>query len=136
MITVCVFKVWISYPFMMMMMGAALQTIDRSVSEAAAVDGCTGWRRLRYMTLPMTARTTYIAWILMVMFSVNDFPTIFLLTGGGPVNSTTTLILMAFRAVFNDFLPGYGVAISFIITIVLVALSIFLLRQIRRASLA
>ncbi len=135
MITVCVFKVWISYPFMLMIMGGALQAIDKNVMEAAEVDGCSGLRRLRHMILPMTARTTYIAWILMVFFSVNDFPTIYLLTGGGPLSSTTTLIVMAYRTVFQDFLPGYGVAISFIVTIALVALSIFLLRQIRKSSL-
>jgi multiple sugar transport system permease protein len=135
MITVCLFKIWISYPFMMMMGAAALESIDNSVYEAARLDGANSRQQLRYIVLPMTARSTYISWILMTMFSVNDFATIYLLTGGGPVNATTSLIVLAYRSVFQDFLPGYGVAISFMMTIVLVTLSILLFRQVRKTNL-
>jgi multiple sugar transport system permease protein len=133
-ITVCVFKVWISYPFMMMLMAGALEAVDRSVVEAARVDGARNFSLLRYIFVPITARTTYISWILMAMFSVNDFTTIFLLTGGGPVNATNSLIVMSYRSVFQDFLPGYGVAIAFIITLALTSMSLILLRQIKKAS--
>ncbi|TXH99724.1 MAG: sugar ABC transporter permease [Rhizobium sp.] len=134
MITVCLFKIWISYPFMMMMGAAALESIDNSVYEAATLDGANSRQQIRYIVLPMTSRSTYISWILMTMFSVNDFATIYLLTGGGPVNATTSLIVLAYRSVFQDFLPGYGVAISFMMTIVLVALSLLLFRQVRKAN--
>lgn len=134
-VTVCLFKIWISYPFMMMMAAAALESIDTSVYEAATLDGATPRQQLRYIILPMTAKSTYISWILMTMFSVNDFATIYLMTGGGPVNATTSLIVLAYRSVFQDFLPGYGVAISFMMTIVLVTLSILLFRQVRRSNI-
>jgi multiple sugar transport system permease protein len=132
MVTVCLFKIWISYPFMMMMGAAALESIDASVYEAATLDGATPRQQIRYIVLPMTARSTYISWILMTMFSVNDFATIYLMTGGGPVNATTSLIVLAYQSVFQDFLPGYGVAISFLMTIVLVVLSLVLFRQLRK----
>lgn len=134
MITVCLFKIWISYPFMMMMSAAALESIDGSVYEAARLDGAGPRQQLLYIVLPLTARSTYISWILMTMFSVNDFATIYLLTGGGPVNATTSLVVLAYRSVFQDFQPGYGVAISFMMTIALVTLSVVLLRQIRKAK--
>lgn len=134
MVTVCLFKIWISYPFMMMMGAAALESIDNSVYEAATLDGATPRQQIRYIVLPMTAKSTYISWILMTMFSVNDFATIYLMTGGGPVNATTSLIVLAYRSVFQDFLPGYGVAISFMMTIVLVALSLLLFRQVRKSN--
>ena len=51
----------------------------------------------------MIARSTYISWILMTIFCVNDFPTIFLLTGGGPVDATNTLVVLAYRTVFQNF---------------------------------
>jgi multiple sugar transport system permease protein len=133
-ITVCIFKIWISYPFMMMLMAGALEAVDRSVVEAARVDGARSFSLLRYIFIPITARTTYISWILMAMFSVNDFTTIYLLTGGGPVNATNSLIVMSYRSVFQDFLPGYGVAIAFIITVALTSMSLLLLRQIKKAS--
>ncbi len=136
MITVCLFKIWISYPFMMMMMSAALEGIEPNLYEAARVDGASPRQQLRHIILPMTARSTYIAWILMAMFSVNDFATIYLLTGGGPVNATTSLIVLAYRSVFQDFRPGYGVAISFLMTAALVTMSVILFRQIRKANVA
>ncbi|SDS80338.1 carbohydrate ABC transporter permease [Microlunatus soli] len=134
-ITVCIFKVWISFPFMMMMMSSALASVDVNVYEAAKVDGATGWQSFRSITMPLIARSTYISWILMTIFCVNDFPTIFLLTGGGPVNATTSLVVMAYRTVFQNFQTGPGVAIAFLMTLVLVIVSVVLYRQIRKVNI-
>jgi multiple sugar transport system permease protein len=134
-VTVCVFKVWVSFPFMMMMMASALTSVDANIYEASRVDGASGWQTFRLVTLPMIARPTYISWILMTIFCVNDFPTIFLLTGGGPVNSTQTLVVLAYTTVFQNFQTGPGVAIAFLMTIVLVAVSVTLYRQIRKARI-
>jgi multiple sugar transport system permease protein len=65
---------------------------------------------------------------------VNDFPTIYLLTGGGPVSATTTLVVLAYRTVFGNFLVGPGVAIAFLMTLTLVVVSVVLYRQIRKAA--
>ncbi|GAA4155262.1 carbohydrate ABC transporter permease [Leifsonia shinshuensis] len=134
-VTVCVFKVWVSFPFMMMMMSSALASVDTTVYEASRVDGASRWKTFRFITLPMISRSTYISWILMTIFCVNDFPTIFLLTGGGPVNSTQTLVVLAYTTVFQNFQTGPGVAIAFLMTIVLVIVSVTLYRQIRKAAI-
>ncbi len=135
-ITVCVFKVWVSFPFMMLMTSAALASVDESVYEAASMDGASRWQQFRDITMPMIARSTYISWILMTIFCVNDFPTIFLLTGGGPVQATTSLVVLAYRAVFQNFQVGQGVAIAFLMTLVLVIVSVVLYRQIRKSEIA
>ena len=57
----------------------------------------------------MISRSTYISWILMTIFCVNDFPTIFLLTGGGPVERHHALVVLAYRRVFQNFQTGPGV---------------------------
>ncbi len=134
-ITVCVFKVWISFPFMMMMMSSALASVDENVYEAAKVDGASATRAFFNLTMPLISRSTYISWILMTIFCVNDFPTIFLLTGGGPVNATTSLVVMAYRTVFQSFQTGTGVAIAFLMTLVLVIVSVVLYRQIRKVNI-
>jgi len=134
-ITVCCFKVWISFPFMMMMMRAALASVDVNLYEAARVDGATAWRALTNITLPVISRTIYISWILMTIFCVNDFPTIFLLTGGGPNNATNSLAVLAYTTVFLQFEVGPGVAIAVMATIVLIIISALLYRQIRKASM-
>lgn len=134
-ILVCIFKVWVSFPFMMLMTSSALAAVDASVYEASSMDGATRWQQLTQITLPVIARSTYISWILMTIFSVNDFPTIFLLTGGGPVSATTSLIVLAYRTVFQDFQTGPGVAIAFMMTVVLVIISVGLFRQIRKVDI-
>jgi multiple sugar transport system permease protein len=132
-ITVCVFKVWVSFPFMMLMTSAALASVDDTVYEASSMDGAGKWQQFFHITLPMISRSTYISWILMTIFCVNDFPTIFLLTGGGPVDATTSLVVLSYRTVFQDFRVGPGVAIAFIMTLTLVVVSVVLYRQIRKA---
>ncbi|WP_243064448.1 carbohydrate ABC transporter permease [Humibacter sp. RRB41] len=134
-ITVCVFKVWISFPFMMMMMSSALASVDTNVYEASKVDGAGTWQTFTQITLPMISRTTYVSWILMTIFCVNDFPTIFLLTGGGPVNATQSLVVLAYQTVFQNYQVGPGVAIAFLMTIVLVIISVLLYRQIRKVNI-
>ena len=134
-VVVCIFKVWISFPFMMMMMSSALASVDVNVYEASKVDGATAWQTFRQITLPIISRTTYISWILMTIFCVNDFPTIFLLTGGGPVQSTATLVVLAYTTVFQNYQTGPGVAIAFLMTIVLVIISVLLYRQIRKVNI-
>ncbi|MCZ4068879.1 sugar ABC transporter permease [Microbacterium sp. H37-C3] len=136
MITVIVFKIWGSFPFMLLMMNAALQSVDHSVEEAARIDGATAWQKLRHIILPIIAKPIYISWVLAAIFTVNDFPTIYLLTGGGPVGATNTLVVFAYRLVFQDFRTGYGVAVAFLITIVIVAVSVYFFRRINRAPLA
>ena len=134
-IVVCIFKVWISFPFMMMMMAAALESVDNNVYEASRVDGASKWKTLTNITLPMISRSTYISWILMTIFCVNDFTTIFLLTGGGPVNATQSLVVLAYNTVFLNFDTGPGVAVAFLMTLVLIIISVVLFRQIRKVQI-
>ncbi|MGH7919883.1 MAG: carbohydrate ABC transporter permease [Candidatus Dormibacteraceae bacterium] len=134
-VTLCVFKVWISFPFMMMMMRSALSAVDQSVYEAAKVDGAGALATFRRITLPMVSRTVYISWILMTIFCVNDFPTVFLLTQGGPVGATNTLAVLAYTTVFEQFEVGPGVAIAMVATVVLIVISVLLYRQIRRVRI-
>lgn len=135
-VTVCVVKVWLSFPFAMLMISSALSSVDNSVYEASSMDGANRWEQFRHITLPLIARSTYILWILMTIFCINDFPTIYLLTGGGPVQATTSLVVLAFRAVFQNFQVGPGVAIAFLMTVALVLISVLLYRQIRKSEVA
>ncbi|MGT2426372.1 carbohydrate ABC transporter permease [Amnibacterium kyonggiense] len=138
-IVVCVFKVWISFPFMMMMMSSALASVDTNVYEAAKMDGATGWQAFTGVTLPIISRTTFISWVLMTIFCVNDFPTIFLLTQGGPstgvTGATTSLIILAYQDAFQNLQTGPATAIAFMMTTVLVIVSVILYQRIKKASI-
>ena len=79
--------------------------------------------------------STYISWILMTIFCVNDFSTIFLLTGGGPVNATQSLTPLSYVTVFQNFDTGTGVAIAFIMTFVLIVISVVLYQRIKKVQI-
>jgi multiple sugar transport system permease protein len=134
-VVVCIFKVWISFPFMLMMMSSALASVDTNVYEAAKMDGATNWQTFTGVTLPMISRSTYISWVLMTIFCVNDFPTIFLLTQGGPQNATTSLVVLAYQYAFQNFQTGPATAVAFIMTVVLVLVSVGLYQQIKKANI-
>lgn len=132
-VTVCLFIVWLNFPFMMLMMSAALKSVDESIYEAAKIDGATPRQQFIHMTLPIIAKPTYISWVLMTIFCVNEFPAIYLLTHGGPVGSTSTLVVLAYRTVFQNFQTGPGVAIAFMMTVALATVATILFRQIRKS---
>jgi multiple sugar transport system permease protein len=134
-VTVLTFKVWVSFPFMLLMMSSAIAGVDTNVYEAARVDGANARQVLFRITLPLIARPTYVSWILMVIFCINDFPIVYLLTGGGPVGATNTLVVFAFQEVFGNFQTGSGVAIAFLMTTVAVVASLALFRQIRKVDI-
>src|SRR5919197_1311828 len=113
-VSVIVVKIWVSFPFMLVTLLAALQAISQDLYEAAALDGCGRWSAFRYITVPHLKMVTLISWILMTIYSVNDFPTIWLLTQGGPVNATQSLIVLAFKYAFQVSNVGLGAAVSVI----------------------
>jgi ABC-type sugar transport system permease subunit len=122
-------KIWRSFPFMMVSLLAALQGIDRSLYEAAAIDGATRWQTFIYVTLPQLKGISIVLCILMTIWTINDFETPWLITQGGPSNATENLILLAHRLTFARNQVGLGSAVSFVTFLILMALAVVLLRQ-------
>jgi ABC-type sugar transport system permease subunit len=127
--SVIMIKIWRSFPFMMVSCLAALQSIDRDLYEAAEIDGAGRWQSFRDITLPQIAGISVVMWVLMTIWSVNDFETPWLLTQGGPSNATENLIILAYKYTFTRNDVGIGSAIAVVSLIILMALAIFLLRR-------
>lgn len=127
--SVILVKIWRSFPFMMLSLLAALQTINRESYEAAAIDGAGTWQAFRFITMPQLLPISIVLWILMTIWSVNDFETPWLLTQGGPSNATENLSVLAYRYTFNLNNVGIGAAIAFFTMLVLTIFAIILLRQ-------
>jgi sn-glycerol 3-phosphate transport system permease protein len=86
----------VSYNFIFFLAG--LQSIPRSVTEAARIDGARGWHRFRTITFPLLAPTTFFLLVVNVVYAAFDtFGTIFALTQGGPGKATETLVIKVFR---------------------------------------
>lgn len=127
-VSVIVIKIWRSYPFMMISLIAALQTIDSSLYEAASIDGANRWAAFRHVTIPGIRNISIILWILMTIWSVNDFETPWLLTQGGPSNATENLIILAYKDTFARNTVGAGAAVAFTSLIILMILALVLMR--------
>ncbi len=133
-VTVVAVKIWRSFPFMMLSLLAALQGIDRALYEAAAIDGASRWQNFIHITLPQLRNVSIVLCILMTIWTINDFETPFLITGGGPSNATENLILLAYRYTFARNQVGIGSAVSFITFLILTGLALVLLRRQREAG--
>lgn len=129
MFAVILVKIWRSFPFMMLSLLAALQTIDLTLYEAGQIDGAGRWQSFRYITFPHLRDLSIVLWILMTIWSVNDFETPFLLTGGGPSNATENLIVLAYRYTFRSNQVGSGTAVAFVTLVLLMILALVLLRR-------
>lgn len=123
MFTVIMAVVWGRIGFCMVVYLAAVQNITPSVIEAAEVDGATSWRSFLHIVWPLLRPTTYMLVVLNVVFSLQAFDVIYVLTGGGPGFSTTVLVQYIFRSAFTDGKMGYASALGVILVVVLLALT-------------
>lgn len=99
MLALIVVQVWACAPYVMLMMTAGLQQLPQDVYESADLDGASGIRKTIHITLPMLKDVSFICILLVLIWAINEFSLIWILTNGGPGGSTTTLSLM----VYNQF---------------------------------
>jgi len=116
--------IWSSIGFAMTIFYAGLQLLPADVMEASALDGATGWQQLRYVTVPMMRETFAIVTILMITNVFKIFELVYMLTGGGPVHRSETLVSYMYFVTFTNQQYGYGMALAVIITILGAAVSI------------
>ena len=115
--------VWQTTPFFMLVLLAGLQTIDENLLGAARVDGAGGWQVFRYITLPHLVPYMMIAAAFRVIAAMGDFDKIYLLTGGGPGNATTTISIYAYQTGFSTFDMGHTTAIAWIFVLIVLVIS-------------
>jgi multiple sugar transport system permease protein len=125
-------RVWQFYPFAMVMFLAGLQTIPQEQYEAASVDGATPIKRFYHITLPNLRSVTSVLLLLGVIWSFNDFNMVFVMTRGGPINSSMVLPVLVREISFVRFDLGQGSALSLIVFVLLLALSLVYLKTAER----
>jgi len=123
-VTVPIIWQWVGLYLIIFM--AAIQNIPAEIYESAEIDGATGWRKVVSITLPMMQDTMKVAVMLCIAGNMKIFDNIFVMTGGGPGNSSTVMAQYAYNISFSQFKLGYGSAISIgmiIISLLLIGLS-------------
>jgi len=116
---VILFTGWRYFPFAMLMILARLQAIDKTMYEAARVDGANTWQRFWYVTLPDLRYVLGAIFLLRLMWTFNKFDDIFLLTGGGFGTKVLPILTVEFSFRLRDF--GKGAATGMILLILLLA---------------
>ena len=101
MVTVVAIGSWKLFPFVMIAVLARLQSIPGQIYESASVDGAGPWARFWDMTLPQLRPVLFVVVLLRAIWDFKEFDLIFLLTGGGPTDSTTTLPLLVYKEAFQ-----------------------------------
>ena len=122
---------WLSFPFMMVVILGALQSIPKDMYEAAEVEGATRWQQLKRITLPLLRPTLVPAIILSVVWTFNMFNIIFLVCGGEPGGANEILITKAYKIAFEQYQYAYAAAYSTVIFIILLVYGYFQTRMTR-----
>ncbi len=137
MTTIIIADVWKTTPFMALLLLTGLQTVPTSLLEAARMDGAKGWTTFWYIRLPLLMPTLLIAGLFRALDAFRVFDLVYVLTGGGPADSTETLSTLSYKVLFSTLQFGYGSAIStaMFVTegIIALAFCLYIVRQIRRA---
>lgn len=123
--------VWKNVGFTMIILLAGLKGVPQERYEAARLDGANGRQLVRFVTVPGIRPTLLFATMILTIQSLQVFDLVYVMTGGGPVFSTDTLVTEIFRDGFVNFQTGYASAISWVLFIVIMAISAFLLRVFR-----
>ena len=124
--------VWKATPFAALLLLAGLQTIPEELYEAAEVDGAGRWKRFRYVTLPLLKPVILVTLLLRTLDAFRVFDVIYVLTDGGPANSTETLSIYAYKTLFTEMRFGYGSTISVVTFACVMAVSVFYIRLLSR----
>lgn len=109
-----IMRVWQMSGYYMLLFLAGLQTIPETLYEAAEVDGASSWQKFRRITVPMLSNTTFVVVILLIIESFNMFESIFVMTEGGPLGSTSTIMYYIYEQGFMSYNMGYASALAWI----------------------
>ncbi|WP_353816191.1 carbohydrate ABC transporter permease [Agromyces sp. SYSU T00266] len=132
MTAVIVARTWASFPWMMVMLLAALQSFPGDVYEAARMDGANSWQRFRYVTVPGLMPVATIVVLLEFIWNFQQFDLLYVLTQGGPAGATTTFSLAVYETAFKGFDLGMAGALGVLWMLILLPVVILYLRGMER----
>jgi multiple sugar transport system permease protein len=132
---VVLMSVWTSVGFSMVVYLAALQGVPAELYESARIDGAGAWARFRYVTLPMLAPSTLFLMVIGIIGSFQVFTQIYIMTSGGPVNRTSTMVYYIYESAFKFYEMGYASTLAYALFVLLLVFTVIQLRLYRRTDL-
>jgi ABC-type sugar transport system permease subunit len=125
-------RIWRSFGYYMVIFLAGLQNIPITYYEAAIVDGVSGWKQFRYITLPLLTPTTIVVSLVTVVNAFQAFTVPFVMTKGGPAERTSILPIQLYKTGFMYFKMGKASAISVIIFVIIAVFAVTQFRLSRK----
>ena len=126
--------VWKNFPIVALIALAALQSVPRETQAAAIVDGAGPFARFRYVTLPYLAGPLMIALVLRTIEAFKVFDIIWVMTRGGPANTTRSLSILVYQEAFSFQRAGSGASMALMITLIVMVLAMTYVAMMRRLS--
>jgi multiple sugar transport system permease protein len=123
--TIVIATVWKSFGFDLILFIAGIQNIPRHLYEAAAIDGANGWHQFRHITIPMLGPTLFFAVVVGSISAFQVFDQAYVMTKGGPGDSTRTIVFVMFEYAFGSLRMGYGSTIALMLFLVILLLTLF-----------
>ena len=129
-IAVIIANIWIGIPFNLVVLHSGLQGISPQIHEVATVDGASSWQRFWHITFPLLRPVSAITLVLGLVYTLKVFDIIWIMTKGGPVDSSTTLATWSYRLGFGNPLPqfGPGAAVGNLLILLAVAFGLVYIR--------
>lgn len=125
---IVVAEIWKTTPFAALIILAGLQGISEDLYEAASIDGATAWQKFRYVTLPLIKPALLLALLFRTIDALRVFDLVFVMTQGGPADSTNVLQFYGYKKTFAEGMVGYGSAIAVAVFLLALILSLAYLR--------
>jgi multiple sugar transport system permease protein len=129
---VALVAVWQSAPYVAILLLAGLRSLPHEPMEAARIDGASVWQMFRHITIPLLRPYIMVAVLLRTIFEFRAFDNIYVLTGGGPANSTMTLSQFTYLASFVRFDLSLGAAASWLMLLMSMVLCVVFMSTVRR----
>jgi len=132
--TIILFAVWKNFGYNMIIFLAGLQAIPADLYEAARIDGASVWRQCRHITLPMLGPTMLMVSILTVSGYFQLFAEPYVMTEGGPLQSTTSVLYLMYDEGFKWWNLGSASAVAFLLFLIMFAVTALMLKLARRGG--
>jgi multiple sugar transport system permease protein len=120
--------VWKTTPFVAIVLMAGLQVIPPELYQAAKVDGAGKWATFKTITLPLLKPVILVVLLFRTLDAFRIFDAIYVLTGGGPANTTETLSIYAYKVLFQTLQFGYGSALSAVVFLCIGCISVLYIK--------
>jgi multiple sugar transport system permease protein len=127
--------VWRQVGYVMLLYLAGLQSVNPELVDASKVDGANAWQSFRHVIFPQLTPITVVVVVISIIDSLRAFDLVYVMTKGGPFNSSSVLATFMYIEAFNNYRMGYGASISVVLfAISLLFILIYLLRMLRTES--